>query len=85
MKRKKKAWCRSSVDADTPSLISPEQAAEYLDLTTRTLANWRSRGYPNLPYIKLGRSIKYRQSDLDTYLAKHSHNAVTASTTNNQK
>lgn len=50
-----------------------EQAAEYLDLTTRTLANWRCRGYPYLPYIKLGRCIKYRQSDLDAYIEKHSH------------
>lgn len=58
----------------TDPLMSAEQAAAYLDLTSRTLANWRCRGYPKLPYIKLGRAVKYKQSDLDAYLAKNSHN-----------
>ena len=56
------------------NLISVEQAADYLDVTTRTLANWRSRGYPNVPFSKIGRCVKYRLSDLDVYIAKHSHN-----------
>lgn len=55
-------------------LISAEQAAEYLDVSTRTLANWRCRGFPNVPYSKLGRCIKYRISDLEAYIAKHTHN-----------
>lgn len=55
------------------NLISAEQAADYLDITTRTLANWRSRGYPNVPFSKIGRCVKYRISDLDCYIAKHSH------------
>jgi len=58
--------------------MAAEKAAEYLDVTTRTLANWRCRGYPSIPYIKLGRSIKYRENDLDAYLAKHSHNVAEA-------
>ena len=60
------------------NLMSAEEAAEYLNVTTRTLANWRCLGYPSLPYIKLGRCIKYRQSDLDIYIAKHSHNVEVA-------
>ena len=58
------------------NLISAEQAADYLGVSTRTLANWRCRSWPNVPYIKLGRSIKYRPTDLDTYIKKHSHNSV---------
>jgi len=57
-------------------LISTEQASEYLGVTTRTLANWRCVGFPNVPYTKLGRNIKYRITDLDAYIAKHSHNNV---------
>jgi len=56
------------------NLVSAEQAADYLDVTTRTLANWRSRGFPNVPFSKIGRCVRYRISDLDTYIAKHSHN-----------
>jgi len=58
------------------NLISAEQAADYLDVSTRTLANWRSRGFPNVPFSKIGRCVRYRISDLDTYIAKHSHNSV---------
>jgi phage terminase Nu1 subunit (DNA packaging protein) len=57
-------------------LVPPEQAAEHLNVTTRTLANWRSRGTPNVPFSKIGRCVKYRLSDLDAYIAKNSHNAV---------
>jgi hypothetical protein len=58
------------------SLVSPEHAADYLSVTTRTLANWRSRGFPNVPFSKIGRCVRYRLSDLDAYIAKNSHNAV---------
>ncbi|RKZ91473.1 MAG: DNA-binding protein [Gammaproteobacteria bacterium] len=58
------------------NLISAEQAADYLDVTTRTLANWRSLGFPNIPYSKIGRCIRYRLADLDSYIAKHSHNSM---------
>ena len=58
------------------SLVSPEQAADYLSVTTRTLANWRSRGFPNVPFSKIGRCVRYRLSDLDAYITKNSHNAV---------
>ena len=56
------------------NLISAEQAADYLGVSIRTMANWRSRGFPNLPYCKIGRCIRYRLADLDAYIAKHSYN-----------
>jgi excisionase family DNA binding protein len=56
------------------SLISAEQAADYLGVSTRTMANWRCRGFPNIQYTKIGRCIRYRLSELDAYIAKHSHN-----------
>jgi excisionase family DNA binding protein len=55
-------------------LITPEQAADYLGVSTRTLANWRSLGFPNIPYSKIGRCIRYRLADLDDYITRHSHN-----------
>lgn len=57
-------------------LITPEQAAEYLSISVRTLAKWRSIGYPNVPFSKIGRCVRYNQSELDAYLSKHSHNSV---------
>jgi excisionase family DNA binding protein len=60
------------------NLITPENAANYLSVSVRTLAKWRSIGYPNIPYTKVGRCIRYKQSDLDAYLAKHTYNSMEA-------
>jgi excisionase family DNA binding protein len=42
-------------------------AAEYLGVSTSTLAKWRMRGDPPA-YRKLGRVIVYDQTDLDAWL-----------------
>lgn len=50
-------------------LISPKEAAEYLCTTEATLATWRcTRRYP-IPFVKLGRSVRYRRSDLEKFIA----------------
>lgn len=51
-------------------LLSREQAASYLGVTSRTLAVWKSTGRYNLPVIKIGRLVKYRISDLDNFIAR---------------
>lgn len=52
------------------SLLTPEEAADFLSISAETLAQWRSqRRGP--PYIKLeGRLVRYSQSALDSYLGK---------------
>ena len=56
-------------------LILPKAAANYLSVTTRTLANWRSRGVPNIKFVKVGRCVRYRLSDLDAFIDKNSQNS----------
>ena len=52
-----------------PERMVPAQAAAYLGVAEDTLAIWRcTKRYP-LPYIKVGRLIQYRKSDLDAFLA----------------
>lgn len=58
--------------------LTPEQAAQYLNVSVRTLAKWRSIGSPSIPYSKIGRCIRYSRSDLDAYLAKHTYNSMEA-------
>lgn len=55
----------------TKNLLSNEEAAEYLGVTPRTLEVWRCTKRHNIPYIKVGRLVKYRQIDLDDWLAAH--------------
>lgn len=53
--------------ADT--LYSARRAAEYLGVAAGTLAHWRSdpRG-PAIPFVKVGRVVRYRRGDLDRFV-----------------
>ena len=51
-------------------LLPRDQAAAYLGVQAQTLAAWAStRRYP-LRFIKVGRLVRYRKSDLDDFLAR---------------
>ena len=44
------------------------EAAEYLGVLPPTLTNWRcTRKYP-LPFIKVGRLVRYRIEDVERFL-----------------
>lgn len=50
-------------------LLTPEVAADYLQVTVKTLANWRYLGI-GPKYRKVGqRCVRYRLADLDEFLA----------------
>ena len=48
--------------------LTPRDAAEYLGIAESTLAVWRSNKRYKLPYIKVGRLIRYKLSDLDAFI-----------------
>ncbi len=52
-------------------LLSRREAAEYLGITERTLAVWACVKRYNLPYVKIGRLVKYRRSELDNFINRH--------------
>ena len=53
----------------TKTLWTSEEAANYLGVEPSTLAAWRSDGVLNQPtYYKVGKLVKYVQSDLDKWL-----------------
>src|SRR5579885_1828022 len=47
-------------------LLTPEQVAELLHISTRTLANWRCAGV-GPRYARVG-GIRYRQSDVEDWI-----------------
>lgn len=59
----------------TDPLFTPKETAEYLGVTEPTLAVWRCTGRYAIPYIKVGRLVKYRKSALDTFLDSRTHGA----------
>ena len=50
-----------------PMLTRP-QAAEYIGVRTGTLAVWASTHRYDLPFVKVGRLVRYRREDLDRWL-----------------
>ena len=52
----------------TDKLLNEFEAAEYLRLSVATLRTWRSTRSQNLRFIKLGSSVRYRISDLETFV-----------------
>lgn len=58
----------SQIVERTRELLNEEQAAEYLTVSPGTLAVWRSTGRYSLPFVKVGRRVRYRLSDLDAWL-----------------
>ena len=58
----------TSTPSDRSSeLLTAEAAAERLLIAAGTLANWRVLG-GGPPFVRVGRSIRYRVADLDAWL-----------------
>lgn len=55
-------------DQSTDPLYPTQKAANYLGVTKHTLAVWRSTKRYGIPFIKVGRLVKYRKSVLDAFL-----------------
>ena len=55
--------------------VSPEDLAERLGNTPDTLANWRWRG-DGPPYVRVGRRIRYRLTDLAEWLDAHTRTST---------
>lgn len=50
-------------------LLNPKQAAAFITMEPQTLAIWRCTKRYDLPYIRVGRLIRYRRADLEKFLA----------------
>jgi len=56
-------------------LLDTREAGDYLGVNDKSLANSRYTGTGmQIPYIKLGKIVRYRQSDLDDYLENNTFN-----------
>ncbi len=51
-------------------LLTRQQAAEFLGLKPQTLAVWATTGRYSLPFVRVGRSVRYRRSQLEQFLAR---------------
>ncbi len=51
-------------------LLDEKETGLFLDTAPGTLSVWRSTGRYNLPFVKIGRNVRYRRSDLVAWLEK---------------
>lgn len=57
-----------STPAAPPELLTTVEAARLLRVKVETLAAWRYTARYPLPWIRCGRSVRYRHSDLLAFL-----------------
>lgn len=49
-------------------LLTPIEVAKILGLSVETLNMWRTTKRYNLPYVKAGRMVRYRQEDVEAFI-----------------
>ncbi len=49
-------------------LLDDKAAAALLDVSPGTLSVWRSTGRYALPFLKIGRKVRYRRTDLEAWM-----------------
>lgn len=54
-------------------LLTTQQTADALKIKVETLATWRATGRYQIPFIKMGRKVLYKQSDIKKWLEKRTH------------
>lgn len=52
-----------------PDLVDEKAAAEILDVSPGTLSVWRSTGRYALPFVKVGRKVRYSRAALESWLS----------------
>jgi excisionase family DNA binding protein len=49
-------------------LLTPQEVADVLGVKVQTLSVWRSHGRYDLPYIKSGSLVRYREADVLAFI-----------------
>lgn len=49
-------------------LLTTQEAAKFLGMSPGSLEVWRSEKRYSIPYVKVGRLVRYRRSDLEAWL-----------------
>ena len=61
----------------TQNLLNPEQVAEILGISVSTLSVWRCTKRYNLKYVKCGRLIRYRATDVEKFIESRTNDCAT--------
>lgn len=56
-------------------LVDTKQAAQILCVSPHTLDVWRATNRYPLPFVRIGRKVRYRMSDLQVFVNQNTCNA----------
>ena len=54
---------------NTQPLLTPREAASYLNIAVGTLSNWRHLKRHDLPFLRMGNRIRYKLKDLEAFMS----------------
>ena len=57
-------------------LLNPTETAAILGIAVGTLSVWRCTRRYDLPYVKSGRRVKYRPSDIEAFITSRTVGSV---------
>ena len=60
-----------SISLDDNVIVNTSEAARLIRTPEKSLIKWRSTGEHNIPYVKIGRNVRYRTADLRKWIEAH--------------
>lgn len=63
---------------DTDSLLTPVEFAAYLRIGKRTFHTWKAAGRLPVPDLQIGKSLRWRRSTVDRWLASDKAKRISA-------
>ena len=66
----KSAAAKAAMQSKFTPLLDPEQVAEALGVSPKTLNVWRCTGRYDLPFVKVGSRVRYRRADVEAFLER---------------
>ncbi|MEI6269499.1 MAG: helix-turn-helix domain-containing protein [Methylococcaceae bacterium] len=65
------ATTHRNISLNDDAIINTALAAILLDTPEKSLIKWRSTGEHNIPFLKIGRNVRYRTQDLRRWVESH--------------
>ena len=57
-------------------LLTPDDVSRILGIKVQTLAAWRCRKRYRLPFVRSGRLVRYRASDVDEFIRRRTQSPI---------
>ena len=68
-----------SLDTNTTVWLTSDEAAARIGVTPTTLRTWRCRSEGReIPYMRIGRIVRYRARDVDAFIESQMHHPSNA-------